>query len=134
MIFENKTILITGANGGLAFVFIETLLKQNIKKIYCTARDIEKLENLKKLSEKIEIFSLDITKKEDLESIVSQIENIDILINNAGVNSGKRVLDKSEIDFDVSIFSLFFIEVKAYTRACFASSTLVKPGILNRPL
>ena len=63
MCFENKVVFITGANGGLAKSFIEALLKENAKKIYCTARDLEKLAELKKLSSKIEIFNLDITKK-----------------------------------------------------------------------
>ena len=67
MCFENKVVFITGANGGLAKSFIEALLKENAKKIYCTARDLEKLAELKKLSSKIEIFNLDITKKDELE-------------------------------------------------------------------
>lgn len=116
MQLENKIVLITGANGGLGQAFIETLLKQNIKKIYCTARDIEKLESLKKLSEKIEIFSLDITKKEDLESIASKIENIDILINNAGVNSGKQILDQSQVDFEVNTFATLNITQALYSK------------------
>ena len=104
MCFENKVVFITGANGGLAKSFIEALLKENVKKIYCTARDLEKLEELKKLSSKIEIFNLDITKKDELDEIASKIENIDYLINNAGVNSLKRVFDDSKIDFEVNLF------------------------------
>ena len=104
MKIENKTILITGANGGLASAFINQLLKQNIKKIYCTARDIAKLEDLKKLSNKIEIFTLDITKKEQALQVASKIENIDILINNAGVNSGKQLFDYTQVDFEVNTF------------------------------
>ncbi len=104
MCFENKVVFITGANGGLAKSFIEALLKENAKKIYCTARDLSNLEELKKLSPKIEIFALDITKKDELEKVASKIENIDILINNAGVNSQKRVIDDSKIDFEVNLF------------------------------
>ncbi|MCT7446694.1 SDR family NAD(P)-dependent oxidoreductase [Aliarcobacter skirrowii] len=104
MCFENKVVFITGANGGLAKSFIEALLKENAKKIYCTARDLSKLEELKKLSPKIEIFALDITKKDELEKVASKIENIDILINNAGVNSQKRVIDDNKIDFEVNLF------------------------------
>ncbi len=37
-------------------------------------------------------------------SIASKIENIDYLINNAGVNSLKRVFDDSKIDFEVNLF------------------------------
>lgn len=104
MLIENKIVLITGANGGLAFAFIDQLLKQNVKKIYCTARDMSKLETLKKLSDKIEIFPLDITKKEEALKLASKIENIDILINNAGVNSGKQLFDSTQIDFEVNTF------------------------------
>lgn len=104
MCFENKVVFITGANGGLAKSFIESLLINRVKKIYCTARDLSKLEELKKLSPKIEIFALDITKKDELEKVASKIENIDILINNAGVNSQKRVIDDSKIDFEVNLF------------------------------
>ena len=46
MSFENKVVFITGSNGGLAKSFIEALLKENVKKIYCTARDLKKLEEL----------------------------------------------------------------------------------------
>ena len=111
MCFENKVVFITGANGGLAKSFIEALLKENAKKIYCTARDLEKLAELKKLSSKIEIFNLDITKKDELDEIASKIENIDYLINNAGVNSLKRVFDDSKIDFEVNLFGELVISL-----------------------
>jgi NADP-dependent 3-hydroxy acid dehydrogenase YdfG len=44
---KNKTILVTGANGGLGNAFVEALLEQNPKKIYAAARDIKTLENFK---------------------------------------------------------------------------------------
>ncbi|RXK11668.1 short-chain dehydrogenase [Halarcobacter mediterraneus] len=101
--FENKTILITGANGGLAKAFISELLTKNIKKLYCTARDVNSLEDIKLLSEKIEVYSLDITKEEQIKELSLKIDNIDILINNAGVNSGKRIFDETKIDFNVNL-------------------------------
>jgi len=105
MFIENKTVLITGANGGLALAFIDQLLKQNVKKIYCTARNTSKLEDLKELSNKIEIFTLDTTNEKQALELVSKIENIDILINNAGVNSGKQLFDSTQIDFEVNTFA-----------------------------
>lgn len=101
--FENKTILITGANGGLAKAFISELLTKNIKKLYCTARDVNSLEDIKLVSEKIEVYSLDITKEEQIKELSLKIDNIDILINNAGVNSGKRIFDETKIDFNVNL-------------------------------
>lgn len=104
MKFEDKVAFITGANGGLGRAFVKELLNQNIKKIYCAVRDIKSLDEINKLSSKIEVIALDITNKKELQKVASQIENIDILINNAGVNSGKRVFDISKIDFEVNLF------------------------------
>ena len=43
MKLKNKIVLITGANGGLGQSFINYCLEQNVQKIYCCARDINKL-------------------------------------------------------------------------------------------
>lgn len=104
MNLENKTVFITGANGGLGSAFVKEFLNQNVKKIYCSARDINKLDSLQKLSNKIELVELDITNKEQFKSLVSTIGKIDILVNNAGVNSDKRLFDDETIDFDVNLF------------------------------
>jgi len=100
---ENKTVLVTGANGGLGSVFVEKILELNPNKIYCTARDIKSLQNIKKLSEIIEIIKLDITSKESITVAVSKIDKLDILINNAGVNSNTKLFDDSFVDIEVNL-------------------------------
>lgn len=101
---KNKTILITGANGGLGCVFVEKILAQNPSMIYCAARDIKSLESLKALSEKIIPLELDISSKESINSAVAKIANLDILINNAGVNSNTRLFDnRSSLDIEVNL-------------------------------
>ncbi|DAB40481.1 MAG TPA: short-chain dehydrogenase [Sulfurovum sp. UBA12169] len=104
MNLENKIILITGANGGLGRAFVEYAIKNHAKKIYCCAKDIAALEDLKNKSNAIELCSLDITDKEQIKKLASTIEAIDILINNAGVNSSKKVFEESAIDFEVNVF------------------------------
>jgi short-subunit dehydrogenase len=105
MNLENNTVFITGANGGLGLAFVQECLKQNPKKIYCTARDLNKLEQIKNLSDKIEVLEIDITQKENFLQKVSAIDKIDLLINNAGANSSKRLFDDNNtIDFDVNVF------------------------------
>lgn len=104
MCLRNKTILITGANGGLGRSFIQHCLRENAKKIYCCARNSETISNLEKLHSSIEVYTLDITDIESIRSLALKIEKIDILINNAGVNSGKRVFEESLIDFEVNVF------------------------------
>ena len=45
MKLKNKIVLITGANGGLGQSFINYCLEQNVQKIYCCDRDINKLKS-----------------------------------------------------------------------------------------
>ena len=116
---ENKIILITGANGGLGSNFVKSIIALNPKKIYCSARDIKSLENIKTMSSKIEIIELDITSRESINQAISQVDSLDILINNAGVNSNSRLFDSSFTDMEVNfkgtvnLTQAFFEKLKA---------------------
>ncbi len=103
MNLENKIALITGANGGLGEAIVKRLLEKNIKKIYCGVRLENSGKTLETLSDKISIIQLDLTNTKMLEENLANIENIDLLINNAGINSGKRVLDNENIDFNINL-------------------------------
>jgi NAD(P)-dependent dehydrogenase (short-subunit alcohol dehydrogenase family) len=103
MKLSNKTVLITGANGGVGRELVRYCVEHDARKIYCCARDIGKLDDLKKMGEAIELCPLDITDKAEIQKLSSAVDTIDILINNAGVNSGKRVFDEVTIDFDVNV-------------------------------
>ncbi|EQB40030.1 hypothetical protein M947_03125 [Sulfurimonas hongkongensis] len=100
---ENKVVLVTGANGGLGSVFVEKILELNPSKIYCTARDIKSLQNIKDLSETIEVIELDIASKESIDKAVTKIDKLDVLINNAGVNSNTKLFDDSFMDIEVNL-------------------------------
>jgi len=100
---ENKIVLVTGANGGLGSVFVEKILELNPRKIYCTARDANSLKKIKKMDETIEILELNIASKESIEKAVRKIDKLDILINNAGVNSNTRLFDDSFMDIEVNL-------------------------------
>ena len=98
---KNKTILVTGANGGLGNAFIEALLEQNPKKIYAAARDMQTLEHLKNRGG-IELLMLDITDAVSVQAAREKAGDIDMLINNAGVNSGARIFGGNAYDMDVN--------------------------------
>ena len=101
MSLKNKVVLITGANGGLGQAFVNYCLEQNVKKIYCCARDIKKLNIIDK---RIEPLTLDITSSFDINNLVNSIDSIDILINNAGVNNEKRIFEDFNNGFEVNVF------------------------------
>ncbi|MCW8954194.1 MAG: SDR family NAD(P)-dependent oxidoreductase [Sulfurimonas sp.] len=98
---QNKTILVTGANGGLGNAFVQVLLEQKPKKIYAAARDISTLEHLKHISN-IELLELDITNISSVEAARKKANDIDVLINNAGINSNSRIFDSDFSDMDVN--------------------------------
>lgn len=100
---NNKTIFLTGANGGLGKAFIEELISLNPKKIYCAARDIKTLDQIKNLDKCIETVQLDITDINSIKNVVSQVESLDILINNAGINNNKRLFDDNFTEIEVNL-------------------------------
>ncbi|MCK9473532.1 SDR family NAD(P)-dependent oxidoreductase [Sulfurimonas sp.] len=98
---QDKIVLVTGANGGLGNAFIEVLLEQKAKKIYAAARDINSLAHLKHISN-IELLELDITDISSVKAAREKASDIDVLINNAGINSGARVFDGDFSDMEVN--------------------------------
>lgn len=98
---QNKTVLVTGANGGLGDAFVQVLLEQKAKKIYAAARSISTLAHLKDISN-IELLELDITDISSVKAAREKASDIDVLINNAGINSNARVFDGDFSDLEVN--------------------------------
>ena len=79
-------VLITGASSGIGKDMARVLAKQ-ADELVLLARDVTKLEEVKKELEndaKIEIISKDLSIEENCKEIHNQVQNVDILINNAG--------------------------------------------------
>ncbi|MFT7879875.1 MAG: SDR family NAD(P)-dependent oxidoreductase [Sulfurimonas sp.] len=135
---ENKTVLITGANGGLGRAFVEGILEQKPKKLYCAARDIKSLEEIRGLSPMIEVIALDITDQDSISRAVAAIDSLDILINNAGVNTNSRLFDKSFQDIEVNLkgtvnlTEAFFDKLKASQGKVVTITSIL--ALVNLPL
>ena len=79
-------VLITGASSGIGKDMARILAKK-ADELVLVARDITKLEEVKKELEnetKIEIISMDLSNEENCKEIHNRVQNVDILINNAG--------------------------------------------------
>lgn len=88
----DKIALITGSNRGIGYATAKELLKKEYK-VILTSRSQENGEKaFNKLKEFGELYfhQLDVTNRESINQIVEYIENtfgqLDILINNAGIN------------------------------------------------
>ena len=83
MQIKGATALVTGANRGIGQAIVDELIKRGAKKVYAAARDIS---TLKHGAANVEPISLDITNAEQVSAVAKQLTDVDLLINNAGVN------------------------------------------------
>lgn len=97
MNFNNKIVLITGANSGIGNALVEKLIAEKYY-VIGTSRT-GKIENIK--SENLFVVALDLTNQKSIENANKIIRNkfngIDILVNNAGIAPD---LDKTEPDLE----------------------------------
>jgi NADP-dependent 3-hydroxy acid dehydrogenase YdfG len=86
MKLEGKTALVTGGSTGLGFATAKALLKKGMKVTICGRTEKTLIEAAEKLdSDNLQIFVCDVREYEQVEQMVSQIGEIDVLINNAGL-------------------------------------------------
>ena len=114
--FKNKKILITGATGGIGNELVKkfTSLEGNI---LATGTKIEKLEDLKKKFPTVNILKFDISNhskiEEFIENVSSQLNGLDVLVNNAGINMDNLSLRMKDEEWkkviDVNLGSTFFL-------------------------
>jgi NAD(P)-dependent dehydrogenase (short-subunit alcohol dehydrogenase family) len=104
---SGRVALITGASGGLGAQFARTLSRAGAA-VVLASRRTDKLKDLRAEIESeggdAHVVSLDVTNIDSIKSAVAHAEtevgSIDILVNNSGVSTTKRVQDVSEDDFD----------------------------------
>lgn len=98
MIFAEKTILITGACGGIGECLIYEFLLRNVKKIYAADLSKDRLDILQlKYGNIIHPIKLDVTKEDDIIACKEQCDDIDMLFNNAGIECATGFLHEKSI-------------------------------------
>jgi len=106
MNFDNKVVLITGANKGIGKEITRALLKRGVKKIYATSRNIKNLPDFS--DDRIVPMTLDITQRGQISEAAQMAQDIDVLINNAGIAAFTSLLDgpldRLEADMNTNYF------------------------------
>lgn len=84
MKIKNTTAFVTGANRGIGRAFVEALLAGGARKVYAAARDVTKLTDLAS-DQRVVAVALDVTNTDQIQAAVELADDVDLLINNAGI-------------------------------------------------
>src|SRR5260370_16387523 len=80
MVIANKTVLITGSNRGIVSALVEQALKRGAKRVYAGAR-----KAIRHPDKRVTPVTLDVTSASQIQQAATEIDTLDILINNAGI-------------------------------------------------
>ena len=113
---KNKKILITGATGGIGKALVKKFVSLE-GSVLATGTKTEKLEALKKEFSNINILKFDISDhskiEEFVENVSSQLNGLDVLVNNAGINMDNLSLRMKDEEWkkviEVNLGSTFFL-------------------------
>jgi len=103
MQLKDKTALVTGANRGIGKSIVEELLAQGIGKVYATARNVKNLPNFGDI--RVIPLELDITKSQQIQKVVEAAQDIQLLVNNAGVATSASfwTSDQDDLAYDMNV-------------------------------
>ena len=110
MNLNGKTVLVTGANGGVGGALVKALLDKGVAKIYAAARSTASVAELvQQHAGRVVTLKLDITDTFSVAAAAEQCPDVDLLINNAGVNRceglmGATGMDSAREEMEVNYF------------------------------
>ena len=109
MKLQNKIAIITGASRGIGYSIAQAFVREGAKVALCGSR----MESAQKAADRLkaqhpqaEILPLgvDMASSEQIdamvEAVLDQWGRVDVLVNNAGVTSTKRIFDMTDEDFE----------------------------------
>lgn len=115
-----KTVIVTGGSRGIGAAIVKELAEENYNIVLNYNKSEEAAKQIQKeLKEKginIEIFKADVSKREEVKALVQfaidKFNNIDVLINNAGIAQEKTFVDITDEDWNrmlqVNLNSVFY--------------------------
>ncbi|WP_305731212.1 SDR family oxidoreductase [Trichlorobacter ammonificans] len=145
MNLKAKTVLVTGANGGVGSALVKALLEKGAAKIYAAARTVAAVQELVQFNpERIVAVPLDITSAASVAAAAEQCVDVNLLINNAGINRcvsllGRAGLEAAREEMEVNFFgTLAMCRAFAPLLEAKGSGTIVNVcsiiGLVNLPV
>lgn len=81
---DGRTVLVTGANGGLGSEFVRQALERGARKVYAAARSPQHWDD-----PRVDALTLDITDAASVAHAVEAAPDVDLVVNNAGIAPGR---------------------------------------------
>ena len=107
-----KKAIVTGANGKLGTAFVEALTGKGYF-VYAVDLNIENIE----ASESVELVKLDITYETAVHNFFSSVQDLDVLVNNAGIGVFTPFEDRTAAEFknvvEVNLLGTFLMSQSA---------------------
>ncbi|MBD2771959.1 SDR family oxidoreductase [Iningainema tapete] len=118
MKIEGAVTLVTGANGGIGKHYVEALKTAGAARIYAAARDAGKVADLVSIDPKRVIaIALDITNEKSIAEAAAHCQDVNLLINNAGIALFKGLIAAPDLSSARSEMEVNYFGTLAMCRA-----------------
>jgi NAD(P)-dependent dehydrogenase (short-subunit alcohol dehydrogenase family) len=94
----DKTALVTGANRGIGHALVEEALRRGAHRVYATTR-----QPLSHPDPRVTPLTLDVTNPAQIKAAATQVDELDVLINNAGVAGYDDLSDRAALEQHLAV-------------------------------
>jgi NAD(P)-dependent dehydrogenase (short-subunit alcohol dehydrogenase family) len=105
MNIQDSTALVTGANRGIGKAFAEELLDRGAKKVYAAVRDVSTVADPRFVP-----IQLDVTHPARVAAVARELDDVQVVVNNAGVlnisTPLSASLDTARVELETNYLSL----------------------------
>jgi NAD(P)-dependent dehydrogenase (short-subunit alcohol dehydrogenase family) len=123
MTVQDKTVLVTGANRGLGQALTAEALARGAKRVYAGTR-----QPLADPDDRVTPLRLDITSTAQIQAAASQVDSLDMLINNAGIMLRDDLSDPAVLERHLAVNLL---GTHAVTQAFLPAVTRAHGAVVN---